>query len=270
MEFLRKAVIVTGSSQGIGKAIALNFAKLGANVLIHGRNESALKATQHECRTVGQPDAKFPIVRGDILKNETMKSIVDEAMTEFSRIDVLVNNAGGAKQMGSILDATMTDLDYELNIHFKVPLHMTQLSYPELKKTQGNIVNISSFLGVRPNTTIPFYTMSRAALNMFTQCAALEFSPDGVRINAVAPGYVETNVFLNMGFVSTIQEQKDIHTGAAKAVPLRKLATVEDVAKAVVFTASSPSMQGEILVLDGGHSLVGQDAETLANAAKCN
>ncbi|CAH1777848.1 unnamed protein product [Owenia fusiformis] len=257
-----KCVIITGSSNGIGQGAAIEFAKCGASVLIHGRDEEAIQNTVQMCKeAAGDKDAKFPSVRGDIKDECTLKAIVDAAMTEFGKIDVLINNAGGGT-----VGATLTGLEMEsydeqmaMDLSVRAPIRLSQLCFPELQKSQGNILNISAVSGVRPAVRLPFYAIAKAALNMFTQCAALEMGPKGVRINALALHVVPTMIHERSGIMKPDDDKAAFYERCSTVVPLKRLATVDDCAKMMAFLTSDASciLNGEVIVNDGGRSLTG-------------
>ncbi|CAH1791849.1 unnamed protein product [Owenia fusiformis] len=273
MRFIGKGIIVTGSNSGIGKATALLFAKEGANVLIHGRDLNSLEQTLEECKAVGLGTAKFAVVQGSFDNKDLIKKIHDTAVSEFGRIDVLVNNAGQA-EIGSSLTTTEDSFDRQMHLLLKVPIFLSQMCFSHLKKSKGNIVNISSIAGIRASSRDSFsYAIAKAALNQFTQCAGIEYGAEGVRVNAVCPGYIRTNMGLKSeSSVNNLAEANARYDEIAKAVPTKKVGTAEEAAKLIVFLASEDAsmMNGACVVQDGGHSLMGLDNQTIENAAKCN
>lgn len=167
MSFADKVVIVTGASSGIGAGAAIHLSKLGAKVVITGRNEENLKETAAKCQ------GEILSIVADVNSELDRVKIIDETVKKFGKIDVLVNNAG-LGEAGNILTTTMEQYDKVMNTNVRSVFHLTQLATPHLIKTKGNIVNISSVAGPRQFPNILAYCMSKAAIDQFTKCVALE------------------------------------------------------------------------------------------------
>lgn len=184
MDFTGKTVIVTGASSGIGAQAAREFAKLGANVTLSGRNVENLHEVAKECSADG---IKTLVIAGDVADLENAKKIIEETIKKFSQIDVLVNNAG-VLEVGTIENTSIEQYDRVMNTNVRAIYHLTMLAVPHLIATQGNIVNISSVNGIRSFPGVLAYNVSKAALDQFTRCVALELAPKNVRVNSVNPG----------------------------------------------------------------------------------
>lgn len=165
--FADKVVIITGASSGIGAAAAIEFSKLGAKVVITGRNETKLHETASRC------EGQVLSIIAEVNEINDRAKIVDQTISEYGQIDVLVNNAG-IGQHGTILTTTLEKFDNVMNTNVRSLFHLTQLATPHLIKSKGNIVNVSSVTAVRQFQNYLAYCMSKAAVDQFTRCVALE------------------------------------------------------------------------------------------------
>ncbi|XP_050353617.1 3-oxoacyl-[acyl-carrier-protein] reductase FabG-like [Nymphalis io] len=193
MSFSGKVVIVTGASSGIGAAAALLFTKECADLTIVGRNEAKLNTVTAQCEEIGK---KPLVIKADVSVDDDAAKIINQTIEKFGKIDVLINNAG-IVAMGTIMDGTFLE-QYEkiAKTNLRAIIKLTTLAIPYLIKTKGNIVNISSVSGQKA-TNIVFgpYGLTKAGLNFFTNCAALELAPHGVRVNTISPGPVYTDIW---------------------------------------------------------------------------
>lgn len=167
MSFADKVVIITGASSGIGAGTAVHFSKLGAKVTITGRNEENLRKTASKC------EGEVLSIIAEMTNEADRLKIIDETISRFGKIDVLVNNAGIGLD-GTILTTTLEKFDNVMNTNVRSVFHLTQLATPHLIATKGNVVNISSVTAVRAFTNFLVYCMSKAAIDQFTKCVALE------------------------------------------------------------------------------------------------
>lgn len=182
MAFSGKVVVITGASSGIGAQAAKDFAKLGASLVVVGRNQENLQKVASECGA-----ENVLTVQADVTNEADAKRIIDEAVTRFSRIDVLVNNAG-ILETGSIENTSLDQYDRVMGTNMRSIYHLTMLAVPYLVKTEGSIVNVSSVNGIRSFPGVLAYNISKAAVDQFTRCVALELAPKKVRVNSVNPG----------------------------------------------------------------------------------
>lgn len=182
MAFSGKVVVITGASSGIGAQAAKDFAKLGASLVVVGRNPENLQKVASECGA-----ENVLTVQADVTNEADAKRIIDEAVTRFSRIDVLVNNAG-ILETGSIENTSLDQYDRVMGTNMRSIYHLTMLAVPHLVKTEGSIVNVSSVNGIRSFPGVLAYNISKAAVDQFTRCVALELAPKKVRVNSVNPG----------------------------------------------------------------------------------
>jgi NAD(P)-dependent dehydrogenase (short-subunit alcohol dehydrogenase family) len=183
MSFEGKVVIITGASSGIGAQSARDFAKLGAKVTLVGRNLENLQQVAADCGS----SENVLTIQADVTVEVDAKKIIDQTIKKFSQLDVLLNNAGIIEN-GSIENTSIEQYDRVMNTNMRSIYYLTMLAVPHLIKTQGNIVNISSVCGIRSFPGVLAYNISKAAVDQFTRCVALELAPKNVRVNSVAPG----------------------------------------------------------------------------------
>ncbi len=231
-----KVALVTGSSRGIGRAIALAFADAGADVVISSRKLPDLEEVAEEIRAKGR---KSIAVASHIAKMEESRNLLEKVKVEFGRIDILVNNAGTNPYNGPLIDAEEWAWDITMNVNLKGPFMLSQLAAKEMREQDGgNIINISSISGIRPSA-LHIYSVSKAGLIMLTQVMAKEWSQYNIRVNAIAPGVVKTR------FSEIFWKGKPIED----SIPLP-----EDIAEAALYLASDASkyVNGETIVIGGG------------------
>ncbi|CAH0720642.1 unnamed protein product, partial [Brenthis ino] len=241
MSFKGKIVLVTGASSGIGAATAAAFSSKGARVALIGRNEAKLSVAAKKCD-------KSLVIRADVSKDEDCKKLIDQVIDEFGQLDVLVNNAG-ISTWGSLLTGdVMKAYDDVMNVNIRAAIYLTKLAAPHLIKTQGNVVNISSVAGHVPSVPpVMTYCISKAALNHFGQCAAVEMAPHGVRVNTVSPGPVETDILKNSGVPGSWDDFK-------KITILDRVSDPEEIADVILFLASDKArgITGSNYITDNG------------------
>jgi NAD(P)-dependent dehydrogenase (short-subunit alcohol dehydrogenase family) len=258
MSFTDKVVIVTGSSSGIGAAAAVHFTRLGAKVTITGRNEDNLLEVKAKCINEVLRDRKPEIlsIAADVNVEKDRKKIIDETVKKFGKIDVLVNNAGLGEN-GDILTTTLDQYDKVMNTNVRSVFHLTQLAVPHLIKTQGNVVVVSSVASQRQFPNLLAYCMSKAAIDQFTKCVALELAPKNVRVNAVNPAFIVTNFHKRLGMDNATYEA--FKERAKETHALGRAGTVEETSKAIAFLANneeSSFITGSCLLVDGGKSVM--------------
>ncbi|KYN03099.1 3-oxoacyl-[acyl-carrier-protein] reductase [Cyphomyrmex costatus] len=231
MSFKGKVVLITGASSGIGAETAIYLAQLGASLSITApRNKLNLNKVAEQC---GQP--KPFIVTGDLANENDVKNIIDSTIKRYGKLDVLINNAGIA-EFGTIETVSLKQYDNIMNVNVRSVFQLTTLAVPYLIKTKGNIVNVSSVAGLRPFKNGTTYSMSKAALDQFTRCVALELASQQVRVNSVNPGAVITDILRNTGMN---QEQIKIFYEKMKgAHALGRIGDTLEIAKSIAFLAS--------------------------------
>lgn len=232
MSFANKVVIITGASSGIGEATAELLAKQKATLVLVGRNVENLEKVANKCKS--NAEAVFSIV-ADVCVEADAKRIVDETIGKFGKLDVLVNSAG-IIEMGSIEVTSLDQYDRIMNVNVRAVFELTRLATPHLIKTKGNIVNVSSVCGIRsfPNGLV--YNMSKAAIDQFTNCTALELAPHSVRVNSVCPGVIVTELHKRGGmteeaYANFLERCKTTHA-------LGRAGNANEVADAIAFLAS--------------------------------
>ena len=241
-------VLITGALTGIGRATAIAFAKEGARLVIAGRRDDAGKALVTELRELG---AEAEFVRADVRHEDDVRILVDRAVDRFGRLDVAVNNAGTEGTPGPILEQSAET--YAATFDTNVLGTLLSMKH-ELRVMQpqgsGVIVNISSTMGSKAAPNASLYTGSKHAVEGMTKSAALEAAAYGVRVNAVAPGPVETGM-LNR-FAGTAERK----AGMLSNLPLKRAGTPEEIAQAIVFVASDKAsfITGQIIGVDGGRT----------------
>lgn len=239
-----KTAVVTGAGRGIGKAIALKLAENGANIVINDVvGSDYADDTKREIEALGVGAA---VVRGDVRNPEDVDALMKAAIECFGQIDILVNNAGITRD-GLMLRMSEEDWDNVLDINLKGAFHcIRSAARYMMKKRSGAIINIASVVGVMGNAGQANYSASKAGLIGLTKSAAKEFSSRNIRINAVAPGFIESHM--------TDVLSEEVKNKYFEAIPLSRFGTAEDVAKAVLFLASDLSsyITGQTINIDGG------------------
>ena len=241
-----KVALVTGGSRGIGKAIALAFADAGADLVLASRKLETLEKVADEIRAMGR---KALCVPTHVKKIPDLENLVEKAMAEFGRIDILVNNAATNPAMGHVVDTEEGVFDHIIATNLKGYFMLSKLVGKIMRdQKSGNIVNISSAGGVSPVEGLGPYCISKAGINMLTKQMALELGPSNVRVNAIAPRIVKTD------FSKALWTNDKLMEMEFKFTPLKCVATPEEMAQAVLYLASSASnyMTGHILVINGG------------------
>lgn len=235
-----KTVIVTGAAKGIGKAIALAFAKEGCNIALNYRSNVSDETIQ-EIEACG---VKCLPVQGDVSDFAFAADFVKQVKKEFGSIDVLVNNAGITRDM-LLMRMSEEEFDAVINTNLKGSFNMLRhASSVMLKQRSGAIINMSSVVGVTGNAGQANYAASKAGLIGLTKSAAKELAARGVTCNAIAPGFVETDM------TSVLSEE--IQAQMIEAIPLKRTAKPEEIASAAVFLADHSYITGQVLNVDGG------------------
>jgi NAD(P)-dependent dehydrogenase (short-subunit alcohol dehydrogenase family) len=241
-----KVAVVTGASRGIGRAIAEAFAREGATVVICGRKQDTLEAVAREIGSSIIPIACH------VGRAEDIAKLVETSTSRFSRIDILVNNAATNVAQAPCLEVNEAQFDKMIEINLKSAFRLIGAIAPGMvQRGSGSVINIASISGLRPQRDGILYSMTKAALIMMTQSYALELGPMGVRVNAIAPGLIQTRL--------SEYYWKDEERGAAQIErqPIRHLGQPAEIAEVAVMLASGESsfMTGQTLVIDGGYTL---------------
>lgn len=244
MDFTGKTAVVTGGSRGIGRAICLELAKGGANVVLnYAGNDAAAEETRAACEKLG---VQAVAVKGDVADAQAVKTLIDAATERFGRIDILVNNAGITRD-NIIMRMKDEEFDDVVATNMKGAfLCMKAVSKPMMKQRYGRIINMCSVVGLRGNAGQVNYAASKAGIIGMTKSLAKELATRGVTVNAIAPGFIETDM--------TAALIEDARKGIADSIPMKKTGKPEDVAAAVAFFASEQAgyVTGQVLCVDGG------------------
>ena len=248
-DFTGRSVLVTGATSGIGRAVALAFAERGASVAAIGRNEAALSELVAEIKT-----ERAMAVAADVTQTSDIQRVVNTVVEAFGRLDVLVNAAGHISS-GTIEDTSTEAWDAMMNVNLRAVFQLMQLCVPHLTKTKGNIVNVSSVTGLRSFPGVLAYCVSKAGLDQLTRCAALELAPKGVRVNAVNPGVVVTEIHKRGGmndeaYAKFLEHSKTTH-------PLERVGNPAEIADLILYLASEKAswITGATYSIDGGRAL---------------
>ena len=241
---MSKVALVTGATRGIGKQIAITLAKEGYDIALNYRKEN--DELTNIKKEIENQNVKCLCVKGDVSNFEDCESFVKETINEFGSIDVLVNNAGITKDM-LLMRMKKEDFQDVIDVNLIGTFNVTKNVIPYMIKARsGRIINISSVVGVSGNAGQTNYAASKAGIIGFTKSLAKEVASRNILVNAVAPGFIETNM--------TDVLKDEIKDEIAKSIPLKRMGNAEDVANVVKFLASSDSsyITGQVINVDGG------------------
>jgi NAD(P)-dependent dehydrogenase (short-subunit alcohol dehydrogenase family) len=238
-------VLITGALTGIGRATAFAFAEEGAKVVVSGRRINEGNALATELKNLG---AEAAFIQADVRHEQEIEALIDATIARFGRLDIAVNNAGTEGTPGPIVD--QTEESYKATFDTNVMGTLLSMKHElriMLVQGSGSIINVSSTFGTRAAAGASVYAGSKHAVEGITKAAALEGAAHGVRVNAVAPGPIET------GMLNRFTGSKEAMYNAAKGVPMKRIGQPEEVAQAIVFLGSnkSPFISGQILAVDG-------------------
>ena len=232
-----KVAIVTGSTSGIGRAIAEAFCAAGAHVIVSSESAEATAQVSAELGATG--------IACDVTDPEALKALIAGTLELHGQIDILVCNAGIAGKSG---DASLEDFDRVIAVNLRSQVALTGLALPHIAKQQGSIILIASLAGLRGNASINGYALAKAGVVQLARNIAVQWGPQGVRANAISPGLIDTKL------LADLPQTGDFMTRRMQMTPLRRVGTVEEVAGAAVFLASPAGgfITGHNLVVDGG------------------
>src|SRR5216684_2851930 len=249
--FAEKVVLVTGATSGIGHAVAVKFAEAAARVVALGRDQAALREVESAVKNAGGEPLTLTV---DVTDSEQSQRAIDETIDRFGRLDVLVNAAGHISA-GSIENTSLAAWDAMMNVNLRAVFQLMQMAAPHLIETKGNIVSVSSVTGLRSFPGVLAYCVSKAGVDQLTRCAALELAPKGVRVNAVNPGVVVTEIHKRGGmseedYAKFLEHSKTTH-------PLGRVGEAGEVAELIFYLASNRAgwITGATYQIDGGRAL---------------
>ena len=243
-----RVALVTGASRGIGRAIALALAETGADVAIVARNADLLAETAAAIEAAGR--RAVPLVC-DVTDADGVRNAVEAATTALGPIDILVNNAGGNSFSMPLATMRFSGWEKTFRLNLDSVVHVTQAVLPSMiERKTGSIINVSSVAGLRGAPLMSHYAAAKAALVSLTQSLSIETAWAGVRVNALLPGWIETDL---TGF---LRDTDDTERALLSRVPMARWGRVDEIAQPAVFLASDASsfMTGQVLVVDGGLS----------------
>lgn len=258
MSFKDKVVVITGAAGGIGSATAVHFANLQAKLVLVDINTSDLEKCTEQCLSIGKvcnSDSILPLVM-DLSNEDEIESIVTKTIEHFGQIDALVNNAGISSKQDIFSENFLKNYDFIFNINLKAPMLLTHLAAPYLVATKGNVINITSVGGIQPLPDLLIYNTSKAAFRHFTKSVARDLASKGVRVNAIAPAGVKTDMVKLLGITNVEDHRKQ----RAQQLPLRRMVDCAEVAELIAFLASDKarSITGAEYVIDAGHLIGGE------------
>jgi NAD(P)-dependent dehydrogenase (short-subunit alcohol dehydrogenase family) len=243
--------MVTGATSGIGRAVAKRFASASSRIIAIGRNRSTLEEVEAEIRQSGGEPSALAL---DVTSDADVRKAFDEAIEHAGRLDVLVNAAGHIST-GTIENTSLPQWDAMMNVNLRSVFNLMQLASPHLIKTKGSIVNISSVTGLRSFPGVLAYCVSKSGVDQLTRCAALELAAKGVRVNAVNPGVVVTEIHKRGGMSEADYDKFLEHSKTTH--PLGRVGNAAEIAELVFFLASEKAawITGATYQIDGGRAL---------------
>lgn len=245
-----KVVLITGASSGIGRASAKLFAERGSTVVAVGRGEAELMALQSEA---AEFEGSIKPRLADVTETSQIERLMTEIGDSFGQIDVLVNSAGIIKS-GTIENTTLDEWDKMLDVNLRSVFFVCQRALALIEPVKGNIVNVSSVTGTRAFPGVLAYCVSKAGVDQLTRCLALELAGRGVRVNAVNPGVVETNLHKRGGM--SVEDYEKFLANAVNTHPLGRAGQPSEVAELIYFLASDSAqwITGATYAIDGGRA----------------
>ena len=243
-----KVAIVSGGSNGIGEAISRSLAEFGARVIVCSRKQDAVDAVANSIKSNGY-DATG--VCANIGQQDDIYDLIKKTISIYGGLDILVNNAAANPVFGPIQDTQTSAFDKIMDVNLKGPFELCKAAYPIMKsRGGGSIINISSIGGLRPESGIGIYSVSKAAIINMTKAMAQDWGKDNIRINAICPGLIKTK------FSQALWSNEEIHQRFIEKIPLGRVGTPDDIAGLALFLASDASQycSGGEFVVDGGYS----------------
>lgn len=243
-----RTALVSGASRGIGRDIALTFAQAGADIALVARDEAKLESVCSQVMALGR---RATVITADVTAEDAAGRIVEEAVSALGGISILVNNAGGNSFMSAVQGMRPSGWRKTMNLNIDAVFMLTQAAIPALVASgNGSIINVASVAGLRGSPLMAHYGSAKAALLSLTQSLAIELAQQGVRVNALVPGWIETDL------TDFLRQEASAEQGLLSRVPMSRWGRAEEIAQGALFLASDASsfMTGQSLVMDGGLS----------------
>jgi NAD(P)-dependent dehydrogenase (short-subunit alcohol dehydrogenase family) len=243
-----KVGIVTGASRGIGRAIALGFARAGADLALAARTKADLESLKDEVESIGRRAIAVPT---DVNERDQIENLVERTVTDLGGLDILVNNAGGARFTAPLLGLRPEGWTKVMRVNADATFHSTQLAALRMVDAGGgSIIQMSSVAGLQGAMTLSFYSAAKGAIRLMSQAVAKELAESGVRVNSIAPGWIATELNANL------RENTDSNRSVVSSVPMGRWGQAEEVVGAAIFLASDASsfVTGATIVVDGGQT----------------
>ena len=243
-----RTALVTGASRGIGRALALGLARAGADVALSARDEALLSQVRDEVEALGRTAVVLP---ADVTDAEACVRLAEDSIAALGSLDVLVNNAGGSSYMGAFTDLRFSGWEKTMRLNVDSIVHLSQaVGRHMLERGSGSVVNVASVAGLSATPTLAAYGASKAAVISLTKTLALEWGPQGVRVNALCPGWTRTDLNKDLWSDEGLAAMMVSTTG------LKRWADAEEMVGPTVFLASDASsyVTGQALVVDGGQT----------------
>jgi 2-deoxy-D-gluconate 3-dehydrogenase len=244
-----KTAFVTGASRGIGKAIAVAMAEEGADVALVARSADGLAETASDITAVGR---KAVVIPADVTSQEAVAEAAAAAINELGRVDVVVNNAGGSNFMAEFRDMRLAGWEKLMRLNLDSAVYVcSALAGHLLDRGEGSVINVASVAGVLSSPLLAPYGAAKAALISLTKSLAVEWAAQGIRVNALCPGWTATDLNRNMW------ADPDAGPATVATVPMHRWGTAEEMAGPAVFLASNAAsfMTGQVLIVDGGQTI---------------
>lgn len=240
-----KVAIITGASKGIGESIARAYAEAGAKVVVSSRKQEAVDAVAEAFQKDGLEASAIAAHNG---KTEELHNLVDKTIEKYGQLDIIVNNAATNPAFGPVVNTESSAFDKIMEVNVKGIFELCKKAYPELKKTQGNVVNIASIVGIRPDNRTAIYSVSKAAVISLTQVFARDWGKDNIRVNAICPGFIKTKMS------EALWKNDKIHDQLVSMIPVNRMGDTEEMSGLALFLASEAASYctGGIYVADGG------------------
>lgn len=242
-----KSACVTGASRGIGRAIALGFAEAGADVAVAARSEGDLETLAKEIDAMGR---RAIVVPTDVTQRDQIENLVQTTVKEFGKLDIFVNNAGGSNFMAPLTSLRPAGWDKLRTLNLDSVFHGTQFAAQAMVGNGGSIIQIASVAGIQGAQGLSPYSAAKGGVRLFTQAVAKELATSNIRVNSIAPGWIDTplNEFM--------KEDENILKMMTDMIPMGRFGTSEEIAAAAIYLASDAAsfVTGTTLVVDGGQT----------------